>query len=538
MIKVIIVEDEEKVCQLIIRLVNWEQMGMEIVGVAHDGIEALEMIEKCVPDLVITDIRMPGCDGLEMIRQAKQKKADLEFLIISGYRYFDYAQNAIKFGVGDYLLKPINREELSAALIKMRNLHLQRTERLSREERLKMRLKRDIHKLRNSFFADTLLNPESEIPQYSLEWLNEQYQFTFKSGSFQMIAVKIDYERNHDFSRNETDLMEGKIEEILRNQLQDVCLELWTYSHNSFIYALLNYEPERKKDVRQKWKAALDEIISQGAVFASFSYTLGVGSVVEDISQWKTSSHEARRAIRQRLVMGTGKIIEDVSDPADMQPANALLAKMSKAMGTAVELLDKQAVLAAVSTLKEQMENISLDGDIIYTLAEQTCETYLWHLRSHQFALPQSEQMIDHFRYHAMRIGQTEQLFDYLSIVLSESMDAVIEEQRQKETRPIRLAKQYIQQHYMRTLTLEEVSQIVGFNPTYFSTLFKKVTNRNFVDYLTEVRINHAKELLRETSLSVAIICEQTGYQDLKHFTKTFKKIVGLKPNEYRKLYS
>ena len=107
MIKVVIADDEEKVCQLIMGLIDWESLGMRIVGVAHNGIEALERIKECKPDLIITDIRMPGYDGLELIRQTQEIKADVDFIIISGYRHFDYAQNAIKYGVGDYLLKPI-----------------------------------------------------------------------------------------------------------------------------------------------------------------------------------------------------------------------------------------------------------------------------------------------------------------------------------------------------------------------------------------------------------------------------------------------
>ena len=90
----------------------------------------------------------------------------------------------------------------------------------------------------------------------------------------------------------------------------------------------------------------------------------------------------------------------------------------------------------------------------------------------------------------------------------------------------------------MKPITLEEVSGIVGFNPTYFSTLFKKESGNNFVNYLSEIRMNRAKELLRETNLTIAVICEQVGYSDLKNFTKSFTKSVGLKPNEFRKLYS
>ena len=144
MIKVVVADDEVKVCQLICNLVDWSTFDMEIVAVAHNGEEALEMVRQHEPDLLVTDIRMPGCDGLEMIARAKQLREDLDFVIISGYRHFEYAQSAIKYGVSDYLLKPIQKEELCSTLEKMRRRYQMRTEQLSNEERLRMRLQSDI----------------------------------------------------------------------------------------------------------------------------------------------------------------------------------------------------------------------------------------------------------------------------------------------------------------------------------------------------------------------------------------------------------
>ena len=113
LLKVIIADDEDKVCQLIYGLIDWESLGMEVIGIAHNGLEALEMVKTLEPDLMITDIRMPGYDGLELIERSKEISDTLEFIIISGFRHFEYAQHAIKYGVGDYLLKPIKKEELT-----------------------------------------------------------------------------------------------------------------------------------------------------------------------------------------------------------------------------------------------------------------------------------------------------------------------------------------------------------------------------------------------------------------------------------------
>lgn len=109
MLRVIIADDEYKICQLIEKLVDWKSLDMEVVDIVQNGVEALESINSLSPDIVITDIRMPGYDGLELIKLSRDTKKALKFIIISGYRHFEYAQSAIKYGVSDYLLKPIKR---------------------------------------------------------------------------------------------------------------------------------------------------------------------------------------------------------------------------------------------------------------------------------------------------------------------------------------------------------------------------------------------------------------------------------------------
>ena len=125
MIKVLIVDDEFRVCQLICNLIDWGSLDMQIIGVAHNGIEARELARETVPDLVITDIRMPGYDGMELLKRARIQNPDMEFIIISGYSHFEYAQTAIRYGVSDYILKPVNEEALNATLQKVRQRYME-----------------------------------------------------------------------------------------------------------------------------------------------------------------------------------------------------------------------------------------------------------------------------------------------------------------------------------------------------------------------------------------------------------------------------
>lgn len=538
MIKVIIADDEENVCQLIRGLIDWKSLDMEIVGVAHNGVEALDMIKILSPDLMITDIRMPGYDGLEMIQRAKLIKEDLDFIIISGYSHFEYAQNAIKYGVSDYLLKPIKKEDFLIALNKMRERYLQRTEQLSNEERLKNRLKSYAVKMRSNLFTERLLKKGMTTEDLTLESINENYHFAFQPGLFQVCAVKIDCGFEDQYN-NTIPILEDKINGIINRLIKEQCFDMELYCDDSTTYCIFNYDANHKKSIRKQVKTVFDEFMVQKAAFEQHEFTIGAGMTVEDVSLLKESFRSARYAVNQRLLLGTGRFIEEYAVQLHPQQEGAMLAEMNRTMGAALEVLDRDAVLSRIDSLKQQIiaENV-LSGQEIISVAHHVCEMYLTHLRNNQIQVHYADEFYEKFCVHADRCGSIHQLFQYLSLMVGESLEVIIEDKKQEDTKPIRLAKQYIQQNYSKPISLEEVSGIVGFNPTYFSTLFKKESGSNFVDYLSEVRMNSAKELLRETNLSVASVCEQVGYNDLKNFTKNFKKIVGLKPNEYRKLYS
>ena len=153
MLKVLIADDERKVCQLIERLVDWPNLDMKVVATAENGIEALERIKEYRPDIVITDIRMPGYDGLDLIRLGKEINPRTEFIIISGYRHFEYAQSAIRYGVNAYILKPIKKEELTGALKKLGGKFLEESRQLSYEEQIRRTLKTDEGTLRQTFLS-------------------------------------------------------------------------------------------------------------------------------------------------------------------------------------------------------------------------------------------------------------------------------------------------------------------------------------------------------------------------------------------------
>lgn len=201
MIRVLVADDEEKVCQLICKLIHWEELEMKLVGTASNGIGSLQMIEAEHPDLVLTDIRMPGYDGMELLKRARIQNPDMEFIIISGYSHFEYAQTAIRYGVSDYILKPVNEEALNATLQKVRQRYMEHQ--VLTEKNLEQKKQRvlDQARVRETLWMDL---EYARIPR-NMEALNEKYWYHFQEGKFRTFLIQADVKNNENLSENYAD---------------------------------------------------------------------------------------------------------------------------------------------------------------------------------------------------------------------------------------------------------------------------------------------------------------------------------------------
>lgn len=171
-------------------------------------------------------------------------------------------------------------------------------------------------------------------------------------------------------------------------------------------------------------------------------------------------------------------------------------------------------------------------------MSKEACNHYLFCMKSKGIHVDGEAKFVEKFSKDAGECADIEELFRLLGGTLGRSLQKASEAKKAEDNRPIRQAKQYIEENYNRSLTLEEVSEMAGFAPGYFSTLFKKETGATFLEFLQSVRMDAAKKMLVSGNEGMNVICEKVGYSDVKYFTKCFVKYTGLKPGEYRKIYS
>ncbi len=527
-LKVVIADDEERICQLIQALINWDSLEMEIAGMAHNGIEAFDVVQKVCPDLLITDIRMPGLSGLELIEKVKAACPEVEIIIISGYAHFEYAQQAIRFGVGHYLLKPINKAELTETLEKLKSKIGQRQE-FERDKQVLIQKAQKNEDYMRSKLLTQLLN--GEPVSLTEEILQNQYGITLKAGLIQPFSLKMDCEEEALGVSSVSVLMEKALE-ILERNLREKGLDPIMECQGFYCIGLLNYESRQQEDVRRILKNALAQMELQKAIFKSVEFSMALGKAVRRAEELEDAGPELSRLICQRLVKGSGRILEQQENYSSLQ-GERLLDKYIREITHAVEVMSTDlADESAVYLQKKVSEARNPRGCDILDLVYSAADVFTACIQ-----IANRTECLEAFRRQCEQCASVEKLFATLREFQKKYIREIEEKRENDRVRPIRRAKEYIQNHYGEPITLEEVSSEVGLSPTYFSVLFKKTEGEGFARYLINVRMEQAKILLRETNLPVVEICKKVGYNDLKHFTQTFEKSTEVKPSTYRKLY-
>lgn len=538
MIRVIVADDEYKVCQLICQLIKWEEFGMELVGTASNGIEALQMIEVERPDLVLTDIRMPGCDGLELLKKARLYKPDMEFIIISGYSHFEYARTAIQYGVSDYILKPINKEALNDTLSKVQQRYIQHKQQAESSRVEKEKQKEDKARLRDMLWMDI----ESGTVPRDMRQINLKYHYEFSKGFFQVFVIQVDVCENRDlnllYTEHVFDLLHSKVMLFFKKMVAPLCQEAETFYRRGQVIGVLNYPPARQQEIREALISFGSTLSMELQVFEYLQLHISMSQTAEVITALSECFDGADRAMGQRLLRQENTLFEEI--PADTEfDKEALYKSFSIAMRQSLDIQSADKITEAVSRLEKDAIAFKLNGSQMLQLVKDCYRLFLLSsIFQNEYNFADKDELEAEFNKKAMLCSNARFLFAFLCENCQKNLEDAQTWSDKEKNRPIAQAQQYIKEHYMEPLSLDEVSSQVGFSTSYFSTLFRRQTEKTFLEYLMDVRIDQAKNLLRETRMTMEAVCREVGCNDYKRFSKTFKKATGVSPKEYRNLYS
>lgn len=532
--KVLIVDDEFRIGQLIKKLIKWDADNLECVEVVDNGEKAFQIIQETHPHIVITDIRMPKINGLDLICMTKEKLEDIRFVVISGYKEFEYAHRALQYGVSDYLLKPIDEKELNEVLHKI-------VGELNQEQRVETEKKKIEKTLSTSEYIirenvlNSILDTEESV---SLDDIHTNYNIDFDAEVYRGIDIKLDYWDYEKRDERQDKITIDKVVSIVEEHLGIMVKEqLICQKSNLHIYCLLSYQEDKNREIKNSINNVLSAIQEYLIRFEQYEVTIGIGPEEREFGNIRLSVQDAYRAVQNRIKLGTGRLIY----------ADNIKVKKIVDVDTVIEM-HKEIFIQSIETyngsllgqgINQIFGTIQTKDDIDYTtfyyLADKIVSTFFNAIDVENKEGKELRHFLESTSQHCYTVSKLKEL---LKQYLGEYLDSCKYTVENESVKPIREAKKYIENHYQDKIVLEDIASLVELNPVYFSVLFKKETGMNFSAYLTNVRMEVAKELIRNGNQTIAAIAEEVGYKDTRYFSQTFTKIVGVKPALYRKLHS
>ena len=534
-LKVVVADDEPKVCVVIQKCIHWDELELELVGVAHNGKELLDKILETKPDLVVTDIEMPEMNGLELIETVRKADIDCKFIIVSGYRQFEYAHKALKNNVEDYLLKPIDEQELNESLERLKLAILQkRIKGQDAVEQLISKNKKDKENIQRIFLSQ-IMSDDSAL-QMNAELIEQEYGLKFEKGVYQAIFAKLDDTEQEDLAEGLSSI-QTKLISIFKKIFENQCKEILVLPEAERIIFGIYYDEQYQNGINEKFKTFYEYGKNIVDLFIGFTLTVGVSAKHYELSEFPSAFREARKAIICRTVEGIDKTIfyEQL-----MISKGGLAQEKSEEIKAEItrlfEILDVQAFknymnkLYFVDRTNENALELFEISNLILTTVFEKIKNLGIEVENCQY---RHKVAIRKFR-NAVSIKEMKTA---VADVVVQIMEELEEKKKNQKRKPVRDAVQYIEKHYAEDISLEIVAEQVNLNAVYFSNIFKKETGENFVDYLHKYRIEIAKTALREEDTPIIHIAYNVGYRDAKYFSKLFKKYVGIKPTDYRKIY-
>jgi len=521
--KVVIVDDEDIIREGLKTFVDWKRVGYSVAGEAEDGAKAFELVQDLRPHLVVTDIKMPNCTGIELMDKLRSYNRDIRIVVLSGYDEFQYAAAAIEAGAVGYLLKPIKFDKLHDLLARVK-------EELDADALAQTRSEHAGKLLRYDFILQLLQGNPADRQEAEKRAAELDMPLAGKCCGV-MLAQFDDYnDLVHRYTKDELESSKLALREAAAEALRPIGA-VYDFPYDDSSLGLLIAGDCRNKD---EWTTAAFRLLNDANDRFPFRVTLSIGGICRKIEEIRECWLTARSLLDKKFFLGKNRIIadEDVPDVPETTDATAsgpaplhmeqLIAHMRS--------LDKIKVQECVDEAFVGVSSRNEALDVYYR--------FMHFVPNFMDKLAWFDPRLAHLKspdYQSHKETLTE-LKDEIKQSLCLIIDAMTAGDAAGTSRPIGEVKKYIEAQYANEISLELAAKHVHIHPMYLSKIFKKETGVNFIEYLTEVRIAHAKQFLADARLKVYEVSAKVGYNDSKHFSKVFKSAVGVTPYEYRKV--
>ncbi|WP_419954479.1 response regulator transcription factor [Neobacillus niacini] len=533
MYKVMLVDDDYPVIQLLSETIEWEQLGVSLQSTHENGASAFEKAMSEMPDILITDIGMPKMNGIELTKKLKEQNPNLNVAILSCHADFAFAQQALKLQVQDYLIKDtFDPADLRKLIKKFKETLDEQNTKMNKHLQIQSLLNQNKESVKERFIKKTIEQPDMNEDHWLAEAksLGLHLDQSAYIGSLGMI--------HHYSSVKELYVSEDTLNFAINNVVAEEIKRCYPGAVH-FQYAikgLFVFFPSSLILKRNAFTEAMECMKRiQHALKRSLNISLSfiTGDGCRDLSEFKQELVHLINGCHQRFYLKPGTIVEQKE--AREAPTEDLFSRYDEAAAEMRELimLRDEARIAEYVT---KWVNFLEENQFAPELVKDWVLKLLLDLRVklHALQLFRSQQTIDYMHNEIFEIQFLDELKSWLLNYFHSILSFVKEVYEQTKRKEILDAFKYVTMNIEKKITLDEVSSYLYLNPSYFSRLFKKEVGETFVEYVTKMKINRAKELLEQTTDSVGKICERLGYDNQSYFIKIFKNYVGVTPIEYR----
>jgi len=535
MYRLMLVDDEPEIRDGLQEIIKWEQEGFQVVGVAENGLEALQVAQSVSPDLVVTDIRMPFMDGLEMARRMRKMLPTVQFVVLSGYDEFDYARQAIQIQIKDYVLKPISSDEFVQVLRRVKSHLDEDFAQRSDVRTLKEHLKSSLPVLKELLLTSLLSGGVSRQEAIASA---QRYDLAIESPRYVVALLRIGgiagTKTEHDLAGDQ-ELLRFAVMNIAEEVLKD-SISCQVFHYNGLIAVLFLISEEEYQPFSQVMEV-LETTRQTVLRYLDCMTAIGVSNPCSQLAQLHHAARQAASALDQSALIDDGQVL----NIADLEP------------GSARQLTAEEITLRALSN-SIKLGNIGDAEDIVHQLMEEVkrskaaFQDYQVYLLEIYLAIIRTGRDLE-VEWSERRDGGTVTLEGMLKSRDLEETEEMLCSLCRRLTRSIRdtrlesgkllvqKAVDYVNAHYhMSDVSLERVCRHLHISAAYFSTLFKRATKKTFHQYLTELRMDKAMTLLTASDMKTADISMQVGLGDPSYFSYSFKKHFGISPSQARKV--
>ena len=543
MLKIFLAEDEVVVRETIKRMIPWEELGFELVGEAADGEMALPLLLRQQPDLLITDIKMPFMDGLTLARLAKKEIPGLKVVILSGYDDFNYAKQAIGIGVEDYLLKPITKNALIERLSEIRSRYEHEKTQKEYYEKFQREMQAYEKNSSRDFFEALVGGSMDMMEVYKRA---EKLGLDIVAEAYNVLIFTMYCDEDFSGQRDEYSSWEAESLELLENFFAGHSSAM-LFRSNIFSYGVLL--KGQRETIEENTRACVDEIRKiLSRQDGRREWFLAVGQSVERLSQIQKSYHTASRAFSQRYLYDENILYYDEMETMEHPGGQAETEDNAYLQKVDVNALNPAILQKFLSNgLQEETENFV--KDYFYAIGQEPMESLVFRnyvILNVRFSVisfikglgcdTNEMESADTEEVLAESGKNMESAIAYAKKMISQAIEIRDQNSGNKNRSILKTAVDFIDSHYMdEEISLNTVANVANVSSNHFSALFSQNMGQTFIEYLTSLRMNKAKELLRCTGMRSSEIAGEIGYKDAHYFSYLFKKTQGMTPSDYRK---